>query len=186
VNDIDRLVIWLEQQADGFAARSPGSYVAGGGSDEHSPSPMTDLLDSVYTDLVAFEAAWRRVQGYTSTRRSSLGRTAHDRAITLAFISKNLTSIMLVPEMTPYVSTVMRWRVVLQHVARSQPERVDRPGRCPRCHLVNVLYTDALMGVIRCRACPLDMTEEEYEEEVVSHPDPLVVPESRRDLGLPT
>lgn len=185
VNDIDRLVVWLEQQADGFASRSPGSYVAGGGSDEHSPSPVTDLLDSVYTDLVRFEGAWRRSRGYSPTRRSSTGRTAHDRAITLAFLQKNLTSIMLTPAMNSHVLTVMRWRTVLQHMAHAQPERLNRPGRCPRCHLVNVLYTDPDARIIRCRSCPVDLTEEQYENEVLADPDPAMVAESRRDLGYP-
>lgn len=184
--EIDRLVVWLEQQADGFSSRSPGSYVAGGKSDGRSPSPVTDLLDGVYTDLVRFETDWRRIRGYSSTRRTSVGRTAHDRAITLAFLQKNLTSILLTPGMIDHVHIMMRWRTVLQHMAKAQPERVDRPGRCPRCHLVNVLYTDLLMSIIRCRSCPLNMTEEQYAAEVATDPDPLVVPESRRSLGLPT
>jgi hypothetical protein len=93
---------------------------------------------------------------------------------------------MLVPAMSRHVLIVMRWRVVLQHVAHSQPERLNRPGRCPRCHLVNVLYTDPEARVIKCRACPLDMTEQEYEDEVLANPDPGVIPESRRDLGMPS
>jgi hypothetical protein len=181
LNDIDRLVVWLEQQADGFASRSPGSYVAGGGSDEHSPSPVTDLLDGVYTDLVRFEAAWRRVQGYSPTRRSSTGRTAHDRAITLAFLQKHLTSVMLTPAMSSHVLTMTRWRTILQHMAHAQPERLNRPGRCPRCHLVNVLYTDPDARIIKCRSCPMDMTEEEYENEVLLTADSSVIAESRRE-----
>jgi len=186
VNEIDRLVVWLEQQADGFSSRSPGTYAVGGAAGEHSPSPTTDLLSSVYTDLSRFEADWRRVQGFSPTRRISTGRTAYDRALTIAFLQKNLTSILLVSGMSDHVRKIMRWRIVLQHLAHSQPERIERPGRCPRCHLVNVLYTDQIMNIIRCRSCPLDMTEEEYEFEVVDHPDPGVVPESRRDKGFPT
>lgn len=185
VVDVDRLVVWLEQEADGFASRSPGTYVAGGGSGDAGPSPTTDILDRVYADLVRFENAWRRFQGYSPTRRTSTGRTAHDRAITLAFISKNLTSIMLTPQMIDHVFVIMRWRIVLQHMAHSQPERLNRPGRCPRCHLVNVLYTDPEARIIKCRSCPMDMTEEEYENEVVADPDPAVVADSRRALGLP-
>lgn len=186
LNDIDRLAIWLEQQTDGFSSRSPGSYVAMGGADHQSPSPVTDALDDAYSALVAFEGAWRRFQRYSPTRRSTPGRTAHDRSMTLAFLSRSLTSILLTPEMSPHVRIIMRWRTVLQHLARAHDERLQRPGRCPRCHLVNVLYTDPDARVIRCRSCPLDMTEEEYETEVVEHPDPAVVPESRRELGLPT
>lgn len=185
VNDIDRLVIWLEQEADGFSSRSPGSYVAGGGSGDVGPSPTMDMLDSVYTDLVRFEAAWRRAQGYSPTRRSSTGRTAHDRAITLAFLQRNLTSIMLTPIMNSHILIMLRWRTVLQHMAHSQPERLNRPGRCPRCHLVNVLYTDPEARLIKCRSCPMDMTDEEYENEVLANPDPTVVSESRLELGLP-
>lgn len=185
-NEIDRLVIWLEQEADGFSSRSPGSYAIGGKSGEHSPSPTVDLLDSVYADLSRFEADWRRVQGFTPTRRISIGRTAFDRAVTIAFLSKNLTSILLMSTMVDHVRKIMRWRVVLQHLAHAQADPIERPGRCPRCHLVNVLYTDPALGLIKCRSCPLDMTEDEYEAEVTSNPDAGVVPESRRDKGLPT
>ena len=88
--------------------------------------------------------------------------------------------------MIDHIHILIRWRTVLQYLARAQPERLNRPGRCPRCHLVNVLYTDPDARVIKCRSCPLDMTEEEYEEEVLANPDPAVVPESRRDRGLPS
>jgi hypothetical protein len=185
LNDIDRLVIWLEQEADGFASRSPGSYAVGGGSEERSPSPTVDLLDSVYTDLTRFEAAWRREQGYSPTRRISVGRTAFDRAVTIAFLQKNLTSIMLVPAMNKHLWKIMRWRGVLKQLAHAQQEPVERPGRCPRCHLVNVLYSDQIMNIIRCRSCPLDMTEEEYEDEVLRTADSSVIAESRRGKGLP-
>jgi hypothetical protein len=185
LHDIDRLITWLEQEADGFSARSPGSYVTGGGSEEHSPSPTVDLLDSVYADLSRFEAAWRREQGYSPTRRISIGRTAFDRAMTIAFLQKNLISIMLVPKMSEHLRKVMRWRVVLQHLAHAQAEPTERPGRCPRCHLVNVLYTDMIMGIVKCRSCPLDMTEEEYEREVLLTADSSVIAESRKDKGLP-
>jgi hypothetical protein len=186
LNDIDRLIIWLEQEADGFSSRSPGTYTISGGSEEHSPSPTVDLLDSVYMDLSRFEAAWRREQGYSPTRRSSLGRTAFDRSMTIAFLQKNLISIMLTPKMSDHLRRVMRWRVVLQHLAHAQAEPVERPGRCPRCHLVNVLYTDQIMNIIKCRSCPLDMTEEEYAVEVLETADSLVIAESRRNKGLPT
>ena len=186
LNDIDRLVIWLEQEADGFSSRSPGSYAIGGGSEEHSPSPMVDVLDSVYTDLNRFEAAWRREQGYSPTRRISLGRTDFDRSMTIAFLQKNLTSIMLVDSMSKHLRKIIRWRVVLQYLAHAQPQPVERPGRCPRCHLVNVLYTDQIMNIVRCRSCPLDMTEEEYEDEVIKTADSSVIAESRRNKGLPT
>lgn len=185
LTEIDRLVIWLEQQDDGFPARSPGTYAVGGRSDEHSPSPVTDTLDSVYADLSRIEGDWRRVQGYTPTRRISPGRTAFDRALAIAFIQKNLTSILLTPGMSDHVRRIIRWRAVLQHLAHAQEERSERPGRCPRCHLVNVLYTDVITNIIRCRSCPLDMTEEEYEAEVLRTADSSVIAESRRALGMP-
>lgn len=184
--EIDRFSVWLEQEADGFASRSPGTYMTTRSSavESPSPAPVVDLIDKAYADLIAFEGAWRRHQGYPATRRTSLGRTTHDRALTLAFLGRHLESILREPKMVAEVRLVMRWRTVLRHYAHAEAERTERPGRCPRCHLVNVLRTeDAVAETIRCGNCSTVITEDQYRAEVVESPDDDVVPQSRRGVG---
>lgn len=183
--EIDRLVLWLEQQADGYTARRADG-VGGRSGNVPSPAPVIDLLDEAYSDLVAIERDWRKRQGYAPVRRVSPGRTAHDRSMTLAFLTRYLDGMLLEPRMVGSMRRVLRWQTVLQRVARSEPERTARPGRCPRCHMVNVLSYDPASGLVKCRniACPLEMTSEEYANEVLARPDAGVVPETRRALGL--
>lgn len=185
ITEIDRLMIWLEQQSDGFSPRTPGTFVSGSTSVlPPSPSPTADLLDKAYGDLIKIEREWRMVQGYAPTRRTSLGRTAHDRAMTMAFLSAHLDSMLLLDGFTDPIRKLINWRTVLQRFAHAEPERREKPGRCPRCHMVNVLRFDAEAEMIECSHCPAELSVEEYEAEVTESPDPAVVPESRRVLGL--
>lgn len=182
--EIDRLMIWLEQQqADGYTARPVTASVAGKPGPK-SPSPLIDLLDDAYSHLVSTETAWRERRGYMATRRTSLGRTTHDRMITLAFLSQQLDSIFLDRTMVRDLKKIIHWRTILQRVARAEPERRGKPGRCPRCHMVNVLFYNPATELITCRACPVVLTPDEYEDEVVGKPDAGTIPESRRALGL--
>jgi hypothetical protein len=184
--DVDRLSVWLEQQADGFSSRSPGTYMTSRGSavEAPSPAPLIDLVDKVYADLVEFEGAWRRHQGYPPSRRISLGRTTHDRSVTLAFLARHLTSILREPEMCERIRVLLRWRIVLRRYAHAESEQRDRPGRCPQCHMVNVLVGDSESETVRCRNCAVVLTEDGYQDEVVADPDPDVVAESRAALEL--
>lgn len=184
VTELDRLMIWLEHNFDGFGSRSPGTFVSGGKGDPVSPSPVADLLDRAYANLVEVEAAWRRHQGYMPTRRTSLGRTSHDRAITLAFIAGNLDGILRTKAFVEDVKMIINWRTVLQKMAHAEPEPWKRPGRCPRCHMVGTLRTDLVLCVITCEGCPLEMTEEQYLDEVVDRADPAMIAESMRAAGL--
>lgn len=166
ISDIDQLTTWLEQQADGYASRAPGSYVASRSAGPSGPSSTVDLVDHVYQDLASFERTWRRRRNYAPTRRSQFGRTAHDRALIIAFLSSHLDSIFLDRAMITEVRLLTRWRIVLRKIAHDDPERSARPGRCPRCHLVNVLRTDPDTQMIKCSACEAIITDAEYDHLV--------------------
>ena len=117
------------------------------------------------------------------TRRA--GRTNYERSLIFAFLSAQMESMIRTEEMIAHLLKILRWRTVLQRVARSEPDRHDRPGRCPRCHMVNTLYTEQGTLMIKCNECPAQLTIDEYEAEVLADPDAAVVPESRRKMGIP-
>lgn len=185
VADIDQLVTWLEQQADGYASRAPGSYVASRSAGPSGPSSTVDLLDHVYQDLADFERTWRRKRNYAPTRRSQFGRTAHDRAMIIAFISSHLSSVLLDRTMASEVLRLIHWRTVLRKIAHAEPERVARPGRCPACRLVNVLRTDPDTQAIKCSACETIISQAEYEHLVLGWSTPEAIAELLQDLDRP-
>jgi hypothetical protein len=181
---IDELCTWVEGQADGFAARTGGDG-RGSAHRRGSPdlSPAIDLVDQVYGELRLIELDWRMIQGLSGSSRTGSGRTAYDRALVINILQQYLDSIMKHRKMIKPLSRILSYQIVLQHMTHSEPARRDRPGRCPRCHNVNVLHTED-DDLIHCRYCPNVITEDEYDLEVVDKPDAAAVTESRRVLGL--
>lgn len=178
--EVDRLASLLEQQADGYPVKAPGSSAPGATQvDPPSPSPVTDLLDQLLGDVQYAEGEWRRLRGFAAVKAAKLNRTAYERALSLAFLSTNSVSILRHPEMTDHVRRLMNWRLVLQRAAKAEPERQDKAGRCPRCRFVNVLRLELPSRIVVCRSCSLSMTEGEYERDVVASADSAVIAESR-------
>lgn len=182
---IDELCTWVEGQADGYAGRTGGDGRGGGARRGGAPdlSPAIDLVDQVYGELRLIELDWRMIQGLSGSGRHGFGRTAYDRALVINFLQQHLASIMRHRKMIKPLGRILSYQVILQHMTHSEPARRDRPGRCPRCHNVNVLHTED-DDLIHCRYCPSVITEEEYDLEVVDRPDAAAVTESRRVLGL--
>jgi len=184
LTEIDQLCTWLESQADGFASRTGGDGRGGKRGGGSATSPATDLVDTVYSELILMELEWRKIKDLSQNARHGPGRTAYDRALAISFLQAHLAGIMNHTKMIKPLARILSFQVILQHFAHSEPSRKDRPGRCPRCHHVNVLFFDASDELIHCRSCAVVITESEYDHEVVEKPDAAVVAETRRALGL--
>jgi hypothetical protein len=184
LTEVDRLCTWVESQADGFPSRTGGDGRSGRSGGGSAASPATDLIDTVYSELVLIELEWRRTAGLAGSARNGNGRTAYNRAQVVAFLQSHLSHIMNHPKMIKPLARVLALQTVLQRFAHSEPSRKDKPGRCPKCHNVSVLFWDSDDELIHCRFCMAVITEAVYALDVAENPDAAVVTESRRVLGL--
>ena len=182
---IDQLCTWLESQSDGFAGKTGSeSRNRGKSGGSASISPSVELIDTIFSEFVVMEREWRQAKGLAIPPRVSNGRTAYDRALAISFLQVNMGSMLAHPKMIKPLGRIVSYAVVLGHFARAQAIQRDRPGRCPKCHTVNVLYFEEDDELIHCKYCRLVMTEARYDAEVVDTPDAAVVVESRKALGL--
>jgi ribosomal protein S27E len=127
---------------------------------------------------------WRRAKRLNGSSRRGPSRTAYDRGLVIAFLLQHLPGIMASPRMVKPLKRILSYQIVLQHMAHSEPAKRSRPGRCPKCHMVNTLVFDSEDELIHCGHCALVITEQEYDLEVVNKPDAAVAAETRRALGL--
>jgi hypothetical protein len=183
--EIDRLAGWIESEADGFSTPGRGGdRKSGKASGPPDLSAAIDTLDALYGDLSLIELQYREARGMPAGHRRGTGRTAYDRAQVIAFIQQALPGMLIDRTMVRALSRVIPWVTLLRRIAHDEPTRKDRPGRCPRCHMVATLRHDPDTGLIRCLHCPSVITEREYDAEVIRAPDAGVVSETRTSLGI--
>jgi hypothetical protein len=174
--EVDRLAALLDQWSDGHRGATSGEKVSRSTAPS-SPSPIANILDSLYGEVTDMENEWRELRAYAPVRRGS-GRGTHHRMLAIAFIAEHLTDIFLSADHVVFCQRVLRWEQLLLGMTRSDPVVRRRSGRCPRCQLVNVLQTRD-DGYTVCKDCGWLMNEDEYQAKVVGAADHVVIEDSR-------
>jgi hypothetical protein len=178
LTDIGDLAAVLNEWADGHRGQASGEKIHTRHATAPSPSPITDTLDELYGALAKVEADWREFAGHPP--RPNRARTGDARQRTLAYLGEQLDRILLHPGSVAFGRAALAWQRRLQHLTRTDPVVRRRPGRCPRCHLVNTLQTRD-DGYTECRSCGRLMMEEEYERDVLGSADTSMVAESQQE-----
>ncbi|MDL4812802.1 hypothetical protein [Actinomadura opuntiae] len=175
--DIGDLAARLEAWADGHRGAGSGEHTSTRRASAPSPSPVTDELDKLYGLLADVERLWREHAGHPQRPNRSRGGDARQR--TLEYLLEQSDHILANPGSTRFGQGVIAWQVKLQRMSKTDPVVRSRPGRCPRCGWVNVLYLED--GITKCRngKCGRYLSEEEYLEQVLGAADTSVVSESR-------
>ncbi|KAB2347333.1 hypothetical protein [Actinomadura rudentiformis] len=176
LGSIGDLAALLESWADGHRGAASGEQILSRRASTPSPSPITDTLDELYGRLAEVEAGWRAHAGHQTRPRRS--RNAEARELVLAYLQAHLDEMLKHPGSVTFGYEVWVWERRLRTLAKSDPVVRKRPGRCPRCRLVNVLRTRD-DGHTECCDCGRLMNEEEYQRDVVGGADTAVVAESK-------
>lgn len=177
LSEVDRLAALLDSWADGHRGATSGEKVSRSSSSPASPSPISVILDTLYQEVTDVEDEWREHQGYAKVRRGT-SRGAHGRTLAIAFILDHFTSIFLSKDHIEFCSRTLKWERLLIAQTKSDPVVRSRPGRCPRCSLVNVLQTRD-DGYTVCTDCGRLLSEEDYERDVLHLVDYQVVQDSK-------
>lgn len=177
LSEVDRLAALLDSWADGHRGTTSGEKVSRSSSAPASPSPISVTLDHLYQEMTDAEDEWRELRGYIKVRRGT-GRGAHGRDLAISFIAEHLTDIFLSADHVEFCLRILKWQHLLLAQTKSDPVVRSRPGRCPRCRLVNVLQTRD-DGYTACLDCGRLMTEQEYERDVLHVADYGVVEDSK-------
>lgn len=177
LDEVDRLASLLDSWADGHRGAVSGEKVSRSSSAPASPSPISVILDTLYQEVTDMEDEWREARGYSKVRRGT-SRGAHGRTLAIAFILDHFTGIFLSEDHIGFCLRVLTWERLLLAQTKSDPVVRSRPGRCPRCRLVNTLQTRD-DGITECTSCGRLLSEPEYERDVLHVADYGVVEDSK-------
>lgn len=177
LDEVDRLASLLDSWADGHRGATSGEKVSRSSSAPASPSPISVILDTLYQEVTDVEDEWRETRGYTKVRRGT-SRGAHGRTLAIAFVLDHFTDIFLSEDHIEFCLRVLTWERLLLAQTKSDPVVRSRPGRCPRCRLMNTLQTRD-DGYTVCNGCGRLLSEPEYESEVLHVADYQVVQDSK-------
>jgi ribosomal protein L37AE/L43A len=178
LDEVDRLASLLDSWADGHRGATSGEKVSRSSSAPASPSPISVILDTLYQEVTDMEDEWREARGYSKVRRGT-SRGAHGRTLAIAFILDHFTDIFLSEDHVEFCLRVLTWERLLLAQTKSDPVVRSRPGRCPRCRLVNTLQTRD-DGITECTSCGRLLSEPEYERDVLHVVDYQVVEDSKK------
>ncbi|GAA3027395.1 hypothetical protein [Streptosporangium longisporum] len=128
-----------------------------------SPSPVTDLLDQLYGDLIAVEDPWRRARGYQARPQRTRGGSA--RRASIAFLLDELDLILEDPWSVDFGRSVLAWQHRLRALTKSDPAARRSPIRCPRCKEVARLWLQD-DGYYKCGTCEKLMSQSEHDREL--------------------
>lgn len=173
---LDDLASLLESWADGHRGHSSGEPVSRRAADAGTPSPTANALDQLYGEFVDVEDEWRQRRRYDPRPRRP--RNGHARRLTLSFVQGELADILASRDYVEWGGRVLKWERLLEAMSNSDPVIRNRPGRCPKCRMVNVLRTDS-DDITKCRDCGLWLNEDEYQSQVLGVADDAVVRDSR-------
>jgi hypothetical protein len=162
---LDDLASLLESWQDGHRGASSGESGPRRGAEPGSPSPISDILDKLYGELIEVEDQWRRLRSYPPRPRRA--RDGRARRHSIAFLSGELRDILTSKTYVEFGKRVLAWERLLYTLSRSEPVVRPVPGRCPRCRYKNVLATRD-DGRVQCRRsqCNRLLSQEEYDELV--------------------
>jgi hypothetical protein len=180
ISEVDRLAALLDSWADGHRGATSGEKIGRSSTAPASPSPIANDLDTLYQEMTDAEDEWRQARGYIPVYRGS-SRGARHRDLAIAFIAEHLTEIFLSEDHVGFCLRILWWERTLLSKTKTDPVVRSRPGRCPRCRLVNVLVTrDDGYTVCTNDKCGRLLHEDEYQRDVLHVADHSVVAETQQ------
>lgn len=174
ITEVGDLAAKLESWADGHRGAASGEHIPTRRTTAPSVSPITNEIDKLYGMVAEVERQWREHAGHSPRPGRSRGADARQR--TLDYLLAHADHILDNPGSVRFGRGILAWEAKLRKLTKTDPVVRNRPGRCPRCAYVNVLYVED--EITKCRNCNRWMNEEEYERDVLGSGDVSVVADS--------
>jgi hypothetical protein len=161
---LDDLAALLAATADGYDAKPRTERVAGT-SVPASPSEAADVLDEMNSMLTGWEQAYRDLRGWPSP--PPRGDDASAQTTCIAWLTVHLDGILATAYAEQFGRQVLDWRRILARSTKAGVRKLRLPLRCPRCHLLVLVWTEG-EDTVNCENpdCARVMTRSEYEAEV--------------------
>lgn len=158
--ELDDLAAIYAAEADGHRS-TPGSEPVSGSKGRRSPSPVTDDLDELYSELHGWETAYRGTD--PQPRR---GYLADSITTVVAWLVTHFDQVIAHEGIAvDFGQDVRRWHRTLRNKTRTGTGKHSKTRPCPRCDLRSLTWQEG-DPYVRCENidCGRMMTLDEYDE----------------------